>query len=208
MEVERSGQHLSLAATPEFPVKGEDVTQPRLGIGWSQVSIITMTHPLPWEQVGGVLENMYSTISALISPKTEIKAQQLSGPVGILGTYFTLFQSEHAMRLVLWFSVLLNVNLAVMNLLPIPMLDGGHIVLSLAELVRRRPLSEPIVRWVQTCGAVVVIGFILYVTSFDVRDLGSHGGKRSKVAPEETVFSGGTGAESSNRTDTGASSGK
>ena len=208
LEVERSGQHLSLAATPEFPVKGEDVTQPRLGIGWSQVSIITMTHPLPWEQVGGVLENMYSTISALISPKTEIKAQQLSGPVGILGTYFTLFQSEHAMRLVLWFSVLLNVNLAVMNLLPIPMLDGGHIVLSLAELVRRRPLSEPIVRWVQTCGAVVVIGFILYVTSFDVRDLGSHGGKRSKVAPEETVFSGGTGAESSNRTDTGASSGK
>jgi regulator of sigma E protease len=197
LDVERDGQRLQLSATPEIPLKGSDARQPRLGIAWSPYSIITMSHPLPWDQVGGVLESMYSTLRALVSPKSEIKTQQISGPVGILGTYFTLFQSEHAIRLVLWFSVLLNVNLAVMNLLPIPMLDGGHIVLSLAELIRRRPLSEPIIRWVQTCGAVVVIGFILYVTSFDVRDLRGRAVKPGKSSPEELIFSPGTEAPAS-----------
>jgi regulator of sigma E protease len=84
--------------------------------------------------------------------------------------------------------VLLNVNLGLMNLLPIPMLDGGHIVLSLAEFVRRRPLSEPVIRWVQTAGAMLVIGFILYVTTFDLVDL--RGGKAApaRQAAEEVRF--------------------
>lgn len=190
--VERQGKRLELTATPEVPIQGEQSRQPRLGIGWSQTGMTVITHPLPWNQVGEVLENMYNTIRALVSPRTEIKVQQLSGPVGILHHYFTLFESDHAMRLVLWFSVMLNINLAIMNLLPIPMLDGGHIVLSLAELVRRRPLSEPIVRWVQTCGAVVVIGFILYVTSFDVFEFGGRLAKPIHAPPEEMIFSPGS----------------
>jgi Zn-dependent protease len=39
----------------------------------------------------------------------------------------------------LWFSVIFNVNLALINLLPIPVLDGGHIMLALIETVRRKP---------------------------------------------------------------------
>ena len=69
------------------------------------------------------------------------------------------------------FSVFMNVNLAILNLLPVPMLDGGHILLGITEWIRRRPLSEPLIRWVQTAGAVVVLGFLLYVTSFDLGEL-------------------------------------
>jgi leader peptidase (prepilin peptidase)/N-methyltransferase len=47
-----------------------------------------------------------------------------------------LFQSDDGWRQVLWFSVILNVNLALLNLLPLPVLDGGHITLSLIEAVR------------------------------------------------------------------------
>lgn len=188
LQIEREGKSMVLTATPEVPLTGDETHQPRLGIAWSPTGIVTMSHPGPWEQVSGVLENMYSTLSAVASPKTEIKTQQLSGPVGILRIYYTLFESDHALRLVLWFSVMLNVNLAIMNMLPIPMLDGGHIMLSLAELVRRRPLSEPLVRWIQTCGAAVVVGFILYVTSFDIRDLGGRGGPKVKSATEEMTF--------------------
>jgi regulator of sigma E protease len=84
--------------------------------------------------------------------------------------YSNLFQSDDGWRRVLWFSVVMNVNLALLNLLPLPVLDGGHIMLSLIEYVRRRPVSNQIVQFIQTGFAVVLIGFMLYLAFFDTSD--------------------------------------
>jgi regulator of sigma E protease len=65
---------------------------------------------------------------------------------------------------------LLNVNLALLNLLPLPVLDGGHIVLSLIEVVRRRPVSARILNALQTGFAVLLIFFMLYIAFFDTGD--------------------------------------
>jgi regulator of sigma E protease len=186
LTVSSNGAVRTVTATPEIPVSGDPEKRPRLGIVWDAIGVVSMVHRPPLEQVGAVFENIFGTIGALFSPHSGIKAQHLAGPVGILRLYYTLFQSDHSWQLVLWFSVMLNVNLALMNMLPVPMLDGGHIVLGLAEAVRRRPLNESIVVWVQTCGAVVVIGFILYLTSFDI--LERTGGKRGQQAPSEMIF--------------------
>ncbi len=51
----------------------------------------------------------------------------------IVRIYYLLFESENGWKLALWFSVILNVNLAILNMLPIPVLDGGHIVLAIIE---------------------------------------------------------------------------
>jgi regulator of sigma E protease len=67
--------------------------------------------------------------------------------------------------------VVLNVNLALLNLLPIPVLDGGHILLALIEAVRRRPVNMHVLEVVQTACAVVIIGFMIYIAFFDVQDL-------------------------------------
>ena len=75
----------------------------------------------------------------------------------------------------LWFSVLLNVNLALLNMLPLPVLDGGHITLAIIEAVRRKPANLKVVEWIQTACALLIIGFMLFVTFFDVQDL--FGGK-------------------------------
>jgi len=155
-----------------------------IGVVWDQTGRLKLTHPTPWKQVNGFVVGMVNTVSALVSPKSDIKPQHLGGPLQILRIYYLLFESPQGWRLALWFSVFMNVNLAVLNLMPIPMLDGGHILLGLMEWIRRRPLSEPLVRWVQTAGAVVVLGFLLYVTSFDVGEL-FRGGRKS--APPETV---------------------
>jgi regulator of sigma E protease len=82
-----------------------------------------------------------------------------------------LFQSERGWQLALWFSVILNVNLAILNMLPIPVLDGGHIVLALIESVRRRPVNIRVLEFVQTGFAVLIIGYMLYVTFYDAQDL-------------------------------------
>jgi regulator of sigma E protease len=69
------------------------------------------------------------------------------------------------------FLVLLNINLAILNLLPIPVLDGGHILMALFEKIRGRPLSFKFVEYATTGFAVLLISFMLYVTFFDLKRL-------------------------------------
>jgi regulator of sigma E protease len=102
-----------------------------------------------------------------------------------MDVYYRLFSSEQGWRLALWFSVLLNVNLAVLNLLPIPVLDGGHIVLSIVEGIRRKPLSAKLLSVFQTSCAVLLIGFMLYIAFYDLQDLPW---KRGKDKPAEVKF--------------------
>ncbi len=188
LTVHRGKEVLETQVTPEIPVAGGVEHNPMIGIIWDQTGPLDMSYPSPWEQVSGVVGNMFNTFQALLSPKSDVKPQHLSGPVGILRIYYLVFENEHAWRMALWFSVLLNVNLALLNLLPIPMLDGGHIVLGLAEFVRRRPLSEPVVRWVQTIGATAVIGFILYVTTFDLVGMRGSSPEEAKLPREKLRF--------------------
>jgi regulator of sigma E protease len=67
--------------------------------------------------------------------------------------------------------VILNVNLAILNMLPIPVLDGGHIVLAIIESIRRKPVNIRVLEFIQTGCAVLIIGYMLYVTFYDAQDL-------------------------------------
>jgi len=87
----------------------------------------------------------------------------------------------------LWFSVVLNVNLALLNLIPMPVLDGGHIALAIVEASRRRPVNARVLEIVQTACAVVIIGFMIYIAFFDVQDLFGRAGP--KFAPKNNSSS-------------------
>ena len=104
---------------------------------WEQSEKMTLDHPGPIEQVTASVDSMIKTFGALFSPKSDVKLQHLSGPVGIMRIYYKLFESEHGWRMALWCSVIFNVNLALINLLPIPVLDGGQHHARLIEAVRR-----------------------------------------------------------------------
>jgi len=108
---------------------------------------------------------------ALLSPKSDVKAAHFSGPVGIMRLYYQVFETNYGWQLALSLSVLINVNLAILNLLPFPVLDGGHIVLAIIEGIRRKPINVHVLEAVQTACAVLLIGFMLYVTFFDVGDM-------------------------------------
>ena len=88
----------------------------------------------------------------------------------IARAYKTFFESENGWRRVLWFSVVLNVNLAMLNMIPFPVLDGGHIVLALLEVVRRRPINAKILQTLQTACALALIAFMLFIAFFDTGD--------------------------------------
>jgi regulator of sigma E protease len=73
---------------------------------------------------------------------------------------------------VIQFMAMISINLGFINLLPIPMLDGGHLLFYLIEGIRRRPLPDRAQEWAFRSGLVLLIGFMAFVT---INDLGSLG---------------------------------
>jgi regulator of sigma E protease len=183
LDVRRGAERLPLKMRP-VPMESNGVTKPRIGIGWETGGQLSLSHPDPVEQVYNSITSTLQTIGAVASPKSDVKLQHMSGPVMIVRIYYMLFEGENGWKLALWFSVILNVNLAILNMLPIPVLDGGHIVLALIESVRRKPVNMKILEWVQTACATLIIGYMLYISFFDIGDL--FGRSSDRKAPAKT----------------------
>ncbi|MCC6231909.1 MAG: site-2 protease family protein [Verrucomicrobiales bacterium] len=172
---EREGKTLEKVVHPAIP---KDDTVPRIGVQWASDTGIVydefgqfeIIHPGPWEQVRLSMLAIVNTFDALLSKKSAIKLQHMSGPVQIVRVYYILFENADGWRQAIWFSVILNVNLALLNLMPVPVLDGGHIVLAIIEWIRRRPLNGRVLAYIQYAFASLIIGFMLYVTFFDAQD--------------------------------------
>ena len=183
LRVRRDGDMVEARVEPKI-LPGEK--KPRIGIEWDASGKMSLSHPNPVEQVYNSVTSTLNTIGAVASPKSEIGPQHMSGPLGIGRVYYLLFQSERGWQLALWFSVILNVNLAILNMLPIPVLDGGHIVLALIESVRRKPVNIRLLEIIQTACAALIIGYMLYVTFFDVQDLPFIRNKLEKIDSQST----------------------
>jgi regulator of sigma E protease len=65
--------------------------------------------------------------------------------------------------------VFINVNLAILNILPIPVLDGGHMMFATIEKLSGKPIPLAILERTQVLFVVLIFSFMLYVTFFDVR---------------------------------------
>jgi regulator of sigma E protease len=181
-EIHSPGQIIYLVGKSEGPVRllvdragvqQEILVQPRIensgkkmiGIAF-QVKDSYTVHVPPSEQIINGIFTVQRTFEALASPKSGVGFRHMSGPVGIFDKLMNLLTVDW--RLVLYFSVILNVNLAIMNLMPIPILDGGHIVLSVAEWIRKRPADPKIIEALHITSFVLILCFFLYVTYFDV----------------------------------------
>lgn len=171
---------------PEIPIKPEG-SSPKVGILWDPMATmeVHIVHPGPLEQVKDSLRMMWVTISTVAAPDSNVGVDHLSGPVGIAKVQFDLLQMEDGWRRVLAFMVLFNVNLAVLNMMPFPVLDGGHITLAILEKIFGKPVKAKPLEILQTACALGLISLMLYVTSKDVGDL--FGGSRGPA--QEMIFS-------------------
>jgi len=183
LEVERSGSRFEVPVKP-VPLPTDGKMQPRIGIQWDTSGQMSIAHPNPVELVHNSVTSTFNTLGAVASPKSDIKLQHLSGPIGIGRIYYLFFVSERGWQLALWLSVVLNVNLAILNMLPIPVLDGGHILFGLIESIRRKPLNMRVLEVVQGVCTVLIIGAIAYISFFDVQDLPFVKSVLDKYAPQ------------------------
>jgi regulator of sigma E protease len=169
MLVKRGEEKLTIQITPIMnPATKKGQIGVSLGNGSENVYQLQRPGPLPWEQVIEVWDKTVATLSALFHPKeTGVGVKDLSGPPGILAMLADQLRRDY--RLALSFLVLLNVNLAIINLFPVPVLDGGHILMAIIEKLRGRALSVRTLEYITTAFAVLLIGFMLYVSFNDFR---------------------------------------
>ena len=175
--VERGGEDLKL--TVKLPDATPDAAPVNFGIEWGRSFLV---HPTPLEQVKDAATSIFRMVGALLSPASDVKAAHFSGPVGIMRLYYQIFESENGWRIALAFSVLINVNLALMNLLPFPVLDGGHLVFYAAEAVRGKPIPEKVQAVSFQVGLVCILSLFVFATFHDLDRAGLFNALKGFVA--------------------------
>ncbi|MEI6653680.1 MAG: RIP metalloprotease RseP [Verrucomicrobiota bacterium] len=182
-EIERAGVSEKITVTPAVP-SAPAGKGPMIGLRFDDVQYVdeTIVYPKPMLQVVDSLTMMWTTITRLVSRDSSIGIDHLSGPIGIAKHQYAILQGEHAWQRLLAFMVLFNVNLAVLNMLPFPVLDGGHITLAILEKIARRPVKVRVLEVVQTAFALLLISLMLYVSTKDVGDSFGRGtSKKEKI---------------------------
>ena len=166
VEFRRCGQMLSVPVASTYD---EGLKRHLIGVQFNTIADLdysSLSHPTPWAQVRGHAGAIFSFLHALATPSTSgAAAGAVGGPVLILLMLWLMLKSSFI--LAVWFTGFLNVNLAIINLLPLPILDGGHVVMNLWEMVARRPAPPKLVNALANLFAVLFIALFLGLTFRD-----------------------------------------
>jgi regulator of sigma E protease len=161
LTVLRDGQKQSL--TIERPKNQKDGAD----IGVSLKPGIVYTHPSPFTQIADCFVKTFRYLWAQINPRSDIGLSHVSGPIGIISNFVDA--SRAGLPFALWFTILVNVNLAVLNLMPLPVLDGGQMVFATIGRLRCRALPANFIVAAQRAFLVLILSIMLYVSVVDVR---------------------------------------
>ncbi len=117
----------------------------------------------------GDVREVFTTLGLLFSANENLGIGDLSGPVGI----FSLVSSSASQGILSLFALMafLSVNIGLLNLLPIPALDGGRLAFLGYEAVSRRPINRKVENWINTVMFFALMGLFVFVTYNDIMRL-------------------------------------
>lgn len=171
-EVERLAEKKYLEVMPEKGVLGDKYA---IGISMDLVGSVNLPpHKALWEGAkltGRMFANIVSSIYHLLADAVQGDADlsQVSGPVGIARLVGDA--GRLGIAYLLSFTAFISLNLAVLNLIPFPALDGGRILFVLIEAVIRRPIKPSVANIVNAVGFCILILFMVFVTYKDIAKL-------------------------------------
>lgn len=175
ISVLRDDKLVDLKITPEYSTQYKQIM---VGVG---LGSFKMT---PMDQIKSDAFMIFRVLKGLVTPAESGKvAKNLQGPIGIFKILFNALQIGFIAAL--GFVRFININLAVLNLLPIPVLDGGHICFSLWEIITKRKVHPKLIATLVNTFAILLIGAMIILSWRDA------GGNRLlkflKKAPVEQV---------------------
>ncbi len=180
----RDGDQIELEVTPAYDPE-EDRALIGVGFSWMAVDYDIKVHPRPSEQIRDIASMIFRFLAALVTPATTGRAAEaVGGPVFILSALWEM--GRNSFMLAIWFTCLLNINLAVLNLLPIPVLDGGHILFALWEMVTRRKVNPRVTAVLAYIFVILLISLMIFLSFRDVHRMGLFPGRNvEEIAPVE-----------------------
>lgn len=128
-----------------------------------------MMYRNPWKQVLWDAQSVLRVLQALVAPRQKgerkVVAEQIGGPITIVAG---LYRSVRSSFWDAWgFLRMICINLAILNLIPLPVLDGGHIVFALYEIIARRKPNRKVVSVLVNGFAFLLIGLMLLLVYRD-----------------------------------------
>ena len=171
LSVLRNGEEIVLPIEPRI-APGE--TTPRFGFAYYYEATKERIYLNPIEQLSAMFRTMQQTLVALISPKSDVKIGNMSGPIGIVHGLTSLIRYDWID--LVWFLALINVNLAILNILPIPVLDGGHILFATIQKLVGRPVPRKVMEFSYTVCIAILLSFMVYLSYRDILRVGLDAG--------------------------------
>jgi len=144
-----------------------EFSQKRLVLGLPLRDREVIYNPNPIQQFRAVVVDTWRTLAGLFSGM--LNPKYMSGPVGIVHVVHQSWMI--GVKEALFWMAVISLNLGVVNLLPIPVLDGGHIMFSLLEMVRKRPLRSKTMERLIIPFIGLLIAFFIYITYQDIARL-------------------------------------
>ena len=135
-------------------------------VGFTVKQNISIEHPSVLKQIKDGFYTTYAAIATMFNSKSDVGFSHMSGPIGIGRAIYKM--SIVDISLAFSFVVLLNLNLAVLNLLPLPVLDGGHILLACIEKLIKKPFSRSaFVKFTQLLFVFLFLSLMVYIIFLD-----------------------------------------
>ncbi len=173
--VDRNGKTLTITATPKLNVIANSPKQPAIGVAIVEAGVVKT--PLPnafiqagpdtWNMVKETFTGLYGFFKGIFILKPDFS--QVSGPIGIAGIVGQATASGLVALLSL--TALISINLAIINLLPIPALDGGRLLFVIIEAIIRRPINPKVAMRVNMIGFALLILLMVAVSAHDIYKL-------------------------------------
>ncbi|MGI5989255.1 MAG: RIP metalloprotease RseP [Lachnospiraceae bacterium] len=172
--VERDGELLTVSVTPELTTETcyySGITVPGYRVATGALSTIGYAAQDVWYWIRMVVESLGMMFTG------QVTVNDLSGPVGIAETVGQVVNSSrsdgvyYVVMNLLFFTEAISANLGVMNLLPLPGLDGGRILILIIEAIRGKPMKKEHEGMVQMIGMVFLFALSIYVLFHDISRL-------------------------------------
>ena len=162
-EIQRDKEMLTVTVTP---VLNPETGKPFIGV----VSSLKKVQLTPWQAAvssvtatKNIIKNMYASLYHMVTGKTKA---ELSGPVGVAKMAGQV--AHKGFDMLLQFTAMLSLNLAIINLLPLPALDGGHFLILLIEAVTGHKLGKTAMQNIQKVGVAMILAITIFATFKDL----------------------------------------
>ena len=123
---------------------------------------------MPWVQTGEASIQIFKTLGLFFQKDSGVKLTDLSGPVGILNLFTQLVQGDDVFYNILYWTGLLSVNIGLINLFPLPALDGGRLAFLGYEGVTRKKATPKVENTIHNIGFILLMGLFVVVLISDI----------------------------------------